>query len=133
MKLIAEILTGSLFYVEIEEDATIQNLKSKIGNQEKLPTSRLILMLDADDERYLLGNDEFSLKDYGVQDGSHIYIFFQLPDDKPSDTSRVSPSSGSTSSQDSTSTKSPTTPVTPPPPVSSSSDSEEELNDSEGH
>ncbi|KAL6504402.1 hypothetical protein OROGR_026325 [Orobanche gracilis] len=126
MKLMAEILTGSLFYVEIEEDATIQNLKNKIGNQEHLPTGRLILMLDADDERYLLDNDEISLKDYGVQDGSHIYIFFQLPDDKPSDTPPVSPSSGSTSSQDSTSTKSPITPVTPPPPVSSSSDSEEE-------
>ncbi|KAG8377749.1 hypothetical protein BUALT_Bualt08G0065400 [Buddleja alternifolia] len=78
MKVVAEILTGSLFYVNIEEDANVGELKKQIGsNQENLPTNRLILMLDADQQRFLLVKDEVSLKEYGVQDGSHIYIFFE--------------------------------------------------------
>ncbi|KAG6424916.1 hypothetical protein SASPL_115339 [Salvia splendens] len=54
MKLVAEILTGNLFYVEVGENAT---------------------------ERYSLDKDEASLKDCGVEDSSHIYIFFR-PQDK---------------------------------------------------
>ncbi|XP_057785836.1 uncharacterized protein LOC131025618 [Salvia miltiorrhiza] len=76
MKLVAEILTGSLFYVEVGADATVGDLKKEIGKQENLPGDRLILLLDAE-ERYSLDKDEASLKDYGVEDSSHIYIFFQ--------------------------------------------------------
>ncbi|KAG8389959.1 hypothetical protein BUALT_Bualt01G0033700 [Buddleja alternifolia] len=84
MKLVIEILTGSLFYVEVGEDATVANLKKQIGDQENLPTDRLILMLDAaDQQRYLLVNDETSVKDYGVKDSSHIYLFFEPLNDEP--------------------------------------------------
>ncbi|KAL0432437.1 UNVERIFIED_CONTAM: hypothetical protein Slati_2578000 [Sesamum latifolium] len=87
MKLVAEILTGSLFYVEVEDDATVGDLKKKIGQQENLPTRRLILMLDTD-ERPLLKRNDVCLKDYGVQDNSHIYIFFKpLDHDSPSSSS----------------------------------------------
>lgn len=79
MKLVAEILTGSLFYVEVGEDATVGDLKKAIGKQENLPGDRLILLLDAE-ERYSLDKDEASLKDYGVGDSSHIYIFFRPQD-----------------------------------------------------
>ncbi|XP_011074515.1 uncharacterized protein LOC105159224 [Sesamum indicum] len=83
MKLVAEILTGSLFFVEVEDDATVGDLKKKIGEQENLPTERLILMLDAD-ERLLLDRNDVCLKDYGVQDSSHLYIFFKpLDHDSP--------------------------------------------------
>ncbi|XP_047978623.1 uncharacterized protein LOC125220500 [Salvia hispanica] len=76
MKLVAEILTGNLFYVEVGEDATVADLKKAIGKQENLPGDRLILLLDAE-ERYSLDKDEVFLKDYGVEDSSHIYVFFR--------------------------------------------------------
>lgn len=79
-KLVAEILTGSLFYIEVDEGATVGELKKAIGNQEDLPTHRLILLLDAD-QRILLRDDEVPLKEYRVRDGSHIYIFFKPLDD----------------------------------------------------
>ncbi|KAG6421875.1 hypothetical protein SASPL_118434 [Salvia splendens] len=79
MKLVAEILTGNLFYVEVGENATVGDLKKAIGKQENLPGDSLILLLDAE-EHYLLDKDEASLKDCGVEDSSHIYIFFQTQD-----------------------------------------------------
>ncbi|KAK6130966.1 hypothetical protein DH2020_035292 [Rehmannia glutinosa] len=119
LQLVAEILTGRLFYIEIGQDATVRDLKKEIGNQENLPTDRLILMLNADGERYLLDKDEVSLKDCGVEDGSHIYIFFKpVIDDEAT--------SSSSTYQDSSSPESPATPVTPPPPPSTSSDSQDE-------
>ncbi|KAK4434501.1 hypothetical protein Salat_0612900 [Sesamum alatum] len=85
MKLVAEILTGSLIYVEVGEDATVGDLQKKIGEQENLPTGRLMLMLDGD-ERFLLNRTDVCLKDYGVRDSSHIYIFFKPLDHDPSST-----------------------------------------------
>ncbi|GER47939.1 ubiquitin family protein [Striga asiatica] len=82
MKLVAEILTGKLFFVEIENDDTICDLKRKIGTQENLPSERLILILDnADQERLKMDRDETPLDCYGVRDGSHIYIFFEPPNE----------------------------------------------------
>ncbi|KAL8458957.1 hypothetical protein ACS0TY_036439 [Phlomoides rotata] len=79
MKVIAEIFTGNLFYVEVGEDATVGDLKNTIGNHENLPSDRLILMLDIG-EQQMLDKDEAPLKDYGVQDSSHVYILFHLRD-----------------------------------------------------
>ncbi|KAH6816904.1 hypothetical protein C2S51_000507 [Perilla frutescens var. frutescens] len=90
MKLVAEILTGTLFYVEVEEDATVGDLKKEIGKQENLPGDRLILLLDAE-ERYALDKDEAALKDYGIEDSSHIYIFFQPQDSIASSASPSTP------------------------------------------
>ena len=92
MKLVAEILTGNLFYVEVGEDATVADLKKAIGKQENLPGDRLILLLDAE-ERYSLDKDEASLKDCRVEDSSHIYIFF-----RPQDNIAASPSTPKDSS-----------------------------------
>lgn len=77
MKVTAEIFTGKFFYVEVGEDAGVADLKNQIGNQENLPTDRLILMLDADDGQHLLDKDEVPLKDCGVQHSSRVYIFFR--------------------------------------------------------
>lgn len=80
MKVTAEVFTGRLFYVEVGEDITVGDLKNVIGNQEDLPTDRLILMLDSDGQQ-LLTIDENPVSHYGVQDGSHVYIFFRPIDD----------------------------------------------------
>ncbi|KAL7124412.1 hypothetical protein ABFS83_14G046800 [Erythranthe nasuta] len=103
MKLVAEILTGSLFYVEVKEDDTVGDLKREIGDQENLPTERLILILnDSCNNRTLMDNNETSLKDYGVRDSSHIYIFYEPVDDhidsppsSPKDSASNEPSSPS--------------------------------------
>ncbi|KAK4727354.1 hypothetical protein R3W88_032271 [Solanum pinnatisectum] len=58
------------------------DLKKEIRIQEKLPENHLILMLDTGHGDSIILNDhEISLVDYGVTDGSHFYLFFQLPDD----------------------------------------------------
>ncbi|PWA42282.1 Ubiquitin [Artemisia annua] len=72
MRLVVEILTGKLFYVQVGDTATVLDLKKKIGAQEKLPDDRLILLL----LNTLMNENEASLVEYGVQDGSHIYLFF---------------------------------------------------------
>lgn len=79
MKVVAEILTGSLFYVEVGDDATVGDLKKEIEKQENLPGNRLMLLLDSE-KCYLLDKDEASLKYYGVEDSSHIYIIFKPHD-----------------------------------------------------
>lgn len=73
MRVTIEILTGKLFYVEVDkEDATVLDLKREIESQENLPHDRLILILD---DNVLIEN-ETSLIAYGVRDGSHLYLFF---------------------------------------------------------
>ncbi|XP_008229029.1 PREDICTED: uncharacterized protein LOC103328418 [Prunus mume] len=84
MKVVVENLTGSLFYVQVGNNATVADLKREIETQQKLPYDRMILILGADDHRLMMkddGNDGVSLVDYGVQDESHIYIFFDPLDD----------------------------------------------------
>ncbi|KAL6493116.1 hypothetical protein OROGR_032875 [Orobanche gracilis] len=84
MKLVAEILTGTLFYVEVEEDATVRDLKRKIENQENLPSDRLILILDTErQQRILMDKDQVPLKFYGARDWSRIYLFFRPLGDVP--------------------------------------------------
>ncbi|KAL3639212.1 hypothetical protein CASFOL_017119 [Castilleja foliolosa] len=92
MKLVAEIITGTLFYIEIDEDATVRDLKKKIRKQENLPIDRLILMLDFDDQNHrFMDKDDSSLKSYGIRDWSHIYIFFGPPDNDPTPYSPSTP------------------------------------------
>ncbi|KAL2489373.1 Ubiquitin-like superfamily protein [Forsythia ovata] len=80
MKVVAEIMTGKLFYIQVEDNATVADLKREIGIQENLPGDRLILMLD-DNPRRLMDKNNVSLTEYGVRDGSHIYLFFNPLDD----------------------------------------------------
>ncbi|KAL2471760.1 Ubiquitin-like superfamily protein [Abeliophyllum distichum] len=80
MKVVAEIMTGKLFYIQVEDNATVADLKREIGIQEDLPGDRLILMLD-NNPRRLMDKNDVSLTEYGVRDGSRIYLFFDPLDD----------------------------------------------------
>lgn len=83
MKVVVENLTGTLFYVQVANDATVQDLKLEIEAQLKLPCDRLILILDVDQWPLMTKEAEkASLIDCGIQDGSHIYIFFHPIDDE---------------------------------------------------
>lgn len=86
MKVVVENLTGTLFYVQVGNDATVQDLKREIEAQQKLPCDRLILVLDADQSPLMSKEEErATLVDCGVQDGSHIYLYFNPIDDEPND------------------------------------------------
>lgn len=80
MKVVMENLTGTLCYIEVKNDATIKDLKKEIESQQKLPGDRLILVVHG----LVIGKEEenMSLFDCGIHDGSHIYLFFNpLNDD----------------------------------------------------
>ncbi|KAM1063704.1 hypothetical protein ACFX2A_028436 [Malus domestica] len=87
MKVVVENLTGTFFYVQVGNEATVADLKREIEAQQKLPYDRLTLILDThSDNRYCsrLMNDDVDgvlLVDYGVCDGSHIYVFLNPLDD----------------------------------------------------
>lgn len=79
-----ENMTGPLFLVEVANDANVAELKREVESQEKLPSDRLIFILDANPNRLIDDHDDGSgalLVDFGVQDWSHIYIFFLPIDD----------------------------------------------------
>ena len=75
MRVVVEILTGALFYVQVSDNATVADLKREIGDKENLPHNRLILVLGSNLSR-LMNENELALVDYGVRDGSHVYLFF---------------------------------------------------------
>uniref|UniRef100_A0A9I9DIA1 Ubiquitin-like domain-containing protein n=1 Tax=Cucumis melo TaxID=3656 RepID=A0A9I9DIA1_CUCME len=87
MKLVVQNLTGSLFFVEVEDDATVCDLRTQItAHQHDLPSHRLIFIPDHDTERLISQTDDgISLVDFGLRDGSHIYIFFYPLDDEDGD------------------------------------------------
>jgi len=90
MKVVVENLTGTLSYVEVKNDATVEDLKKEIEAQQKLPCDRLLLVLHADNESLIMGKEEekLSLFDCGIHDGSHIYLFFSSVDDESTDNFR---------------------------------------------
>ncbi|KAG2712250.1 hypothetical protein I3843_04G107500 [Carya illinoinensis] len=83
MRLVVENLTGTLFYIQVGNDATLADLKREIEAQQELPFHRLILMLDTNHTPLMTSTDEDGvlLMDCGVKDGSHIYLFFNPLDD----------------------------------------------------
>ncbi|GAV79029.1 hypothetical protein CFOL_v3_22494 [Cephalotus follicularis] len=96
MRLLVEILTGTLFYVELGNDATIGDLKREIATQQNVTQDRLILILDKNRSNEIIedrlnftnqsiqildNEDGDSLVDCGVQHESHIYVFFNPLDD----------------------------------------------------
>lgn len=80
IRLVVENMTGTLFQVELENDATFGDLKRKIEAEQNLPLHRMFFVLDSDHElpRIVINkdNENSSLVDFRVQDGSHIYLFF---------------------------------------------------------
>nr|DAD23285.1 TPA_asm: hypothetical protein HUJ06_024748 [Nelumbo nucifera] len=84
MRLVVEVLTGTLFYVQVDDNATVGDLKREIGAQEKLPEDRLILVLHNHNHHgssSVMVDDKLSLLEYGVRDGSHIHLCFYPLDD----------------------------------------------------
>lgn len=75
MKVAIEIITGGLFYVEIGEDATVESLKKEIASKEGFEEDRLIVMHK--NGRLLIKDDQTRLRDYGVCDGTIMYLFFK--------------------------------------------------------
>jgi len=73
MKVIVEILTGRFFYIEIEEDATVEKLRREIAAVEKFEGDRLVLVLD---NGKLLEDEKQVLAEHGVGDGSVVYLHF---------------------------------------------------------
>ncbi|KAK7404919.1 hypothetical protein VNO78_05973 [Psophocarpus tetragonolobus] len=86
MKVVVENLTGTLFFIQVGNDATIGDLKKEIEAQQKFPSDRLILVPDVDHCPLMSMEEEnASLVDCGIQDGSHIYLFFNPIDDDYND------------------------------------------------
>jgi len=74
MRVAVEIITGRLFYIDIEEEATVESLKKEIASKESLEESRLVLV-HRDGE--VIANDQCTLKDCQVFNGTVIYLFFK--------------------------------------------------------
>ncbi|CAH8382023.1 unnamed protein product [Eruca vesicaria subsp. sativa] len=74
MKVSVEIITGTFIDTEVNEDATVRELKEKIATEVQLSVSRLILMVGHEEERRMVmeDEDEMMLKDLGVREDSHI-------------------------------------------------------------
>ncbi|XP_009805016.2 uncharacterized protein [Nicotiana sylvestris] len=85
MQVVVEIMTGTIFHVQVGDNATVLDLKIAIQNQENLPGDRLILLLDKDGDHMMMNEDQKSLSEYGVQDGSRLYGFFKLPQEENDD------------------------------------------------
>lgn len=80
MRVSVEILASRFFYIAMEDDATVADLKWKIVEQEKLPFDRLILLLcHSNGIITIMTGDEVYLQNYGVGDGSLVYLFFNNP------------------------------------------------------
>ncbi|CAL1406952.1 unnamed protein product [Linum trigynum] len=83
MMVAVEIMTGSLFHVNVEDkgNARIVDLKRAIAAQQKLPFDRMILLLG--DGRCISDDEEdLTLAECGVDDdGSRVYLFFKPIDD----------------------------------------------------
>lgn len=86
MKLVVEVFTGPLFYIEVETNATVADLKREIFLQKDLPYHRLILCL-ANRRKNFLSNeeDEKPLADFEIKEESHVYVFFKPSLDDGSD------------------------------------------------
>ncbi|XP_010543074.1 PREDICTED: uncharacterized protein LOC104816105 [Tarenaya hassleriana] len=79
MKVTVEIVTGTYMVKEVSENATVRNLKEEIAAELNLPAKRLILLVGENESRRVVMDyeDEVSLLDLGVSDGSHMYLFFK--------------------------------------------------------
>lgn len=81
MKVSVEIVTGGLFYIEVLNSAIVRDVKKKIESEENWKADSIILILKEEEEEHgmkqmILEDDEKLLVEYGVKNGSHIYLFF---------------------------------------------------------
>ncbi|ONK74767.1 uncharacterized protein A4U43_C03F9940 [Asparagus officinalis] len=73
MKVGVEILSGRFFYIEVDDNATVENLKREIASKEKFQEQRLILVHKTG---RVIRDHRRSLVESGVCDGSIVYLFF---------------------------------------------------------
>lgn len=57
MRLVVEILTGILFYIQLDNNATVADLKREIEAQQELPQDRLIMFLDNNQSHLIIYQD----------------------------------------------------------------------------
>jgi hypothetical protein len=57
MRLVLEILTGILFYIQLDNNATVADLKREIEAQQELPQDRLIMFLDNNQSHLIIYQD----------------------------------------------------------------------------
>ncbi|OWM64317.1 uncharacterized protein LOC116215417 [Punica granatum] len=103
MRVVVEILTGTVSYIDVGDDANVRELKTEIAAQTNLPYERLILLLDTpgDYECHLIedAKDEALLIDVGVNDGARIYLFFKPLDFLSTRDDRTNGNAGSENSR----------------------------------
>jgi len=75
MRVVVEVIAGKLFYIDIEEEATVESLKKEIASKESLQESRLVL---AHRNGEVIANDQCTLKDYQVFNGTIVNLFFKI-------------------------------------------------------
>lgn len=85
MQVVVEIMMGTIFHIQVGDNATVLDLKIAIHNQENVPADRLILLLDIGDDHLMMNDDQKTLSEYGVQDGSRLQVIFKPLEDKKDD------------------------------------------------
>ncbi|KAK6792879.1 hypothetical protein RDI58_011960 [Solanum bulbocastanum] len=77
MQVVVEIMMGTIFHIQVGDNATVLDLKIAIHNQENVPANRILLLLDIGDDHLLMNDDQKPLSEYGVQDGSRFQLIFK--------------------------------------------------------
>ncbi|TMW91783.1 hypothetical protein EJD97_013892 [Solanum chilense] len=77
MQVVVEIMMGTIFHIQVGDDATVLDLKIAIHNQENVPANRILLLLDIGDDHLLMNDDQKPLSEYSVQDGSRFQLIFK--------------------------------------------------------
>uniref|UniRef100_M1A2J1 Ubiquitin-like domain-containing protein n=1 Tax=Solanum tuberosum TaxID=4113 RepID=M1A2J1_SOLTU len=77
MQVVVEIMMGTIFHIQVGDNATVLDLKIAIHNQENVPANRSLLLLDIGDDHLLINDDQKPLSEYGVQDGSRFQLIFK--------------------------------------------------------
>ncbi|KAK4722884.1 hypothetical protein R3W88_013117 [Solanum pinnatisectum] len=77
MQVVVEIMMGTIFHIQVGDNATVLDLKIAIHNQENVPANRILLLLDIGDDHLLMNDDQKALGEYGVQDGSRFQLIFK--------------------------------------------------------
>lgn len=70
-------MMGTIFHIQVGDDATVLDLKIAIHNQENVPANRILLLLDIGDDHLLMNDDQKPLSEYSVQDGSRFQLIFK--------------------------------------------------------